>query len=228
MLYHCFEIFSRFLRAIPLKSELIIRDLIQGEQEGFTAEYINEVGLSSNVCICTEKRAYLCCLLNPPEFDSASAKDNAGLKHILGGRSGRGEDVVDQKFAELNKKFKNRYGNRWFWLSSLLLFGVGHFVSLLYIIFLLHSKFHILQTEIFLTYLTSGLLALCLLVYVMIIDHLKYKKVGAIIQEHFIDWKALGVRVKYHSMKDYHPTQNRTSSPHLKIWYKAGVDYESP
>ena len=184
--------------------------------------------MSSNVCICTEKRAYLYCLLNPPEFDSASAKDNPGLNDILNGRSGLGEDEVDEKFAELNKKFKYTDGNRWLWLSSLLLLGVGHFMSLLYIIFLLHFKFHKLQAEIFFTYLTSGILALCLLIYAVIIDHLKYKRVGAIIQEHFIDWKALGVRVKYHSMKDYHPTQNRISFPYLKIWYKAGVEYESP
>ena len=99
---------------------------------------------------------------------------------------------------------KNAYGKRWYWLSSLLLFGIGHFVALLYIIFLLHSKFHKLPTDIFFIYLTSGILALCLLIYVMIKDHLKYKKIGAIIQEHFIDWKALGVDVKYHSMKEYH------------------------
>ena len=136
--------------------------------------------------------------------------------------------VIDEKFAELNRKLKPTYGNRCFWLSSLLLFGLGHFVSLLYIIFLLHSKLHKLQTEIFFTYLTTGILALCLLIYVMIRDHLNYKKVGAIIQDHFTDWKALGVRVKYHSMKDYHPTKNRISSPYLKIWYKAGVEYESP
>ena len=217
-----------FLRAIPLQSELIIRDLIQGEQEGFTAEYMNEVGLSTNVCLCTEKRAYSCCFLNPPEFDSTSAKDNAGLKYILASRSGRGENEVDRKFTELNEKLKNSYGKRWYWLSSLLLLGIGHLVSLLYIIFLLHSKLHKLQTEIFFTYLTSGILSLCILICVMIRDHLKYKKVGTIIQDHFIDWKAIGVKVKYHSMKEYHPIRNRISSPYLKISYNAGMEHESP
>ena len=217
-----------FLRAITLQSELIIGDVIQGEQEGLAAEYTNEVGLLGEVCFCTERRAYSCCLLNPPEFDSTSAKNNAGLKYILAGRFGRGEDEVDRKFTDLNEKLKNTYGNRWFWLSSLLSFGLGHFVSLLYIIFLLHSKLHKLQTEIFFTYLTSGILSLCILICVMIRDHLKYKKVGAIIQDHFIDWKAIGVKVKYHSMKEYHPIRNRISSPYLKISYNAGMEHESP
>ena len=216
-----------FLRAIPLQSEFIIRDVIQGEQEDFTAEYMNDDVLSSNVCLCTEKRAYSCCLLNPPEFDSTSAKENEGLKYILTGRPGRGEDEVDRKFTELNEKFKNAYGNRWYWLISLVLFVVGHFVSLLYIIYLLHYN-QVYSDELFITYLASGILALFMLICVMIRDRLKYQKVEGMIQYHFVDWKALGIMVKYISMKEYHPTQNRTASPYLKIWYKTVVSYESP
>ena len=215
-----------FLRAITLQSELIIGDVIQGEQEGLAADYTNEVGLPSEACFCTERKAYSCCLLSPPEFDSTSAKNNAGLKYILAGRFGGGEDEVDRKFTELNEKLKNSYGNRRFWLSSVVLSSIVHLVSLLYIIFLLHYN-HVFSDELFITYLASGILALFTLVYAMITEHFKYKKVGSIIQVHFIDWKALGVRVKYHSMKEDHRTRNTTSSPYLKIWYKAGVEYES-
>ena len=208
-----------FLRAITLQSELIIGDVIQGEQEGLAAEYTNEVGLPSEVCFCTERSAYSCCLLNPPEFDSTSAKNNAGLKYILAGRSGRGEEEIERKFTELNEKLKIAYGNRRYWLSSVVLSGIVHFVSLLYIIFLLHYN-HVFSDELFITYLASGMLALFTLICAMITDHFRYKKVGSIIQVHFIDWKALGVRVKYHSMKEDHRTRNTTSSPYLKIWYK--------
>ena len=141
-----------FLRAITLQSELIIGDVIQGEQEGLAVEYMNEVGLPSDVCFCNERRAYSYCFLNPPEFDSTPAKNNAGLKYILAGRSGRGEDEVDKKFKELNEKLKNTYGKRHYWLSSMVLFGISHFVSLLYIIFLLHTN-HVFSDELFITYL---------------------------------------------------------------------------
>ena len=172
------------------------------------ATYSNDDGCK--VIICNETKSG-CCGINPPEFDSAEAKNSVQLNRIIGGSFEQFSQEVERKFSEANEQLKTLYINPWYWFGPLFLFMVGFTASLLgFSVYAGKRKqrgepleandpnfiFGVSATFIFL-FLTMGMIF-----PIARRTHQKNKDVKQILQDNFSDWNAKGVEIEYHPMDD--------------------------
>ena len=150
---------------------------------------------------------YSCCnqALNycssAPQFDISAAKNDQGLIGLLGLGRGGGASAVDSKFSELHEKLRSCHVGPFYWMIPSLAFCMGIIVLITYLESM-HlpgdydsSKMNATLKIMFA--ITSIIILLAGFLYAWV----KSRKIGPIVEDHFMDWKEFGVEVSYRSPK---------------------------
>ena len=163
-----------------------------------------EQQLKSKVIRCpeTQRITYSCRIPisycpNPPRYDTSEASNHQEFMRLIDSGSGTGISIINKTFSELEEKLQRRHINPSYVIIPLIFLLVLLNCGMVYLQGLHSPGFYASPQFVQKIGFISFVILLCVLLGLVFNAHYRTKKVEMIVQNHFDDWKELGINVQY-------------------------------